>query len=88
MTLRYPRKPNPTLPDAWIASGRDFPEVDVKREVFRLLGPISDQKWPLSPFMIVVFLPSIPIGHWAGKITETSHCPQTPLKVPGNVTRA
>ena len=49
MTLRDPtgpRKPPPILPDAWIASGRDFPEVDVKGEVSILLGPISCQKWP------------------------------------------
>ena len=36
MTLRYPtrlRKPPPTLPDAWMTPGRDFPEVDVRGEM-------------------------------------------------------
>ena len=64
MTLWYPsrlRKSSPTLTGAWIGSGRDFPEVDVRGEVSRLLDPISIQKWPRS-FRDCCVLTTIPIA--------------------------
>ena len=64
MTLRDPtgpREPPPILPEAWIASGKDFPEVDVKPFGSDLVSKVAARV--LSPFMIVVFLPPGPIGH-------------------------
>ena len=53
ITLRYPTglgKSPPTLTDDWIASGRDFPEVDVKGEVSRLLDPDLGSKVAVLSF--------------------------------------